>query len=215
MICIQRFVVNLLEENCYVVHDAHTREAFIIDCGAYSAEERTALTRYVADKALHITHLLNTHSHFDHIFGAQFIFDTYGIRPEMHRLELPAYGHANEQIRTFLHRDMHIALPEAGPTFDDNATFPLGSTMLKALPTPGHTPGGVSFYAGTEGVLFSGDSLFRHSIGRTDFPGGNGAQLVRCLQERVLTLPDDVTVLPGHGPQTTIGEERQNNPYLA
>lgn len=213
MLHIQRFTVNMIEENCYVLSD-ETGEAVIIDCGAFFPEEKKNIREYIEQNRLRPKRLLNTHGHFDHVFGAAFVHDTYGLRPEMLTAEAATYAAAAGQMRMFLHRDLPLVTPPAGPAFNDGDLLTFGSHTLRAIATPGHTPGGVCFYCEAEGCLFSGDSLFRHAIGRTDLPGGSEAALVGSLRARVLTLPDDVRVFPGHGDETTIGEERRANFYL-
>ncbi len=213
MLNIQRFVVNMIEENCYVLWD-DSREAVLIDCGAFFPEEREALRNFIDTHSLQVKHLLQTHAHFDHLFGADFIYRTYGLRPEMHRNEADTYANAALQARLFMHRELPLVLPPAGELFDDGSLITFGTHRLEVVPTPGHTPGGVCFYDRTEAVLFSGDCLFRHEIGRCDLPGGDEASLVGSLKARILSLPDAVTVCPGHGEATTVGEERRANPYL-
>ena len=213
MLYIQRFVVNMIEENCYLLWD-ETGEAAIVDCGAYFDEDREEIQKFVAEKKLNVVLHLLTHGHFDHIFGAQFVSDTYGVLPQMAKTETENYSSQNEQLRMFLHRDLPLSIPPFGKILDDGETVTFGHQKFTVIYTPGHTPGGVCYYNEKEKVLLSGDSLFQGSIGRTDFPGGNGRDLIASLSQRVLTLPDDVTVLPGHGPQTTIGDEKRNNPYF-
>lgn len=213
MLNIQHFKVNFIEENCYVVSD-ETREAVIIDCGAFFPEEKAAISSYLAENKLVLRHLLCTHGHFDHIFGAQFVCDTYHLQPEMCADEVPTYLQAAEQMRMFLHRDFPLTLPSVGNTFKDGDLITFGNHQLRVIETPGHTPGGVCFYCEAEKLIFSGDSLFCHEIGRCDLPGGNEAQLIRVLKEKILSLPSDVKVLPGHGVATTIGEEKRANRYL-
>lgn len=214
MLNIQRFVVNMIEENCYLLWD-DTCEAAIVDCGAYSENDRETIRRFIEDHHLTIKLHLLTHSHFDHIFGAQFVFDTYGLGPSLSKEEAECYRTAPEQMKRFLHRELPLLLPAAEQFFSAGDTLRFGRQEIQVIATPGHTPGGVCFYLPAEGILLSGDSLFDGSIGRTDFPGGNADDLVSSLKERILTLPDEVAVLPGHGPQTTIGNERRYNPWLA
>ena len=199
MLNIQHFKVNFIEENCYVVSD-ETREAVIIDCGAFFPEEKAAISSYLAENKLVLRHLLCTHGHFDHVFGAQFVCDTYHLQPEMCADEVSTYLQAAEQMRMFLHRDFPLTLPSVGNTFKDGDLITFGNHQLRVIETPGHTPGGVCFFC--------------HEIGRCDLPGGNEAQLIRVLKEKILSLPSDVNVLPGHGVATTIGEEKRANRYL-
>lgn len=190
MITVKTFTVNFIEENCYVLSDT-AGNAAIIDCGAYSPEEQRAVSHYIATARLTPRHLLCTHGHFDHVFGNQFLYDTYGLQPQLHADEAATYTAAPEQMQLFLHR----ALP-------------------LQTPAPGHTPGGVCFYLESEQLLFSGDSLFRGTIGRCDLPGGSEAQLLTALRSKILTLPCATRVYPGHGPATTVGREQSNNPFF-
>lgn len=207
------FTVNFIEENCYVLSD-DTREAVIVDCGALLPGERENIAKYVRQEGLTLRHHLLTHGHFDHIFGAQYVADTFGLHPEMCREELPCYEQAAWQMRALLHRDLPLELPPAGRLLNDGDEVDFGTHTLRIIATPGHTAGGVCYYCEAERLLLSGDSLFRREIGRCDLAGGNEPQLISALKNRILTLPDDTTVWPGHGPATTVGEERRSNPYL-
>ncbi len=211
---ITRFVVNMLQENCYLVWDESTREAALIDCGAYRDEEKRAISDYIKNNSLTLTHLFNTHAHFDHLFGASYIYNEYGVGVELSEDERDTYLSAKEQMQSLLQVALPLDLPPVAHYFADGDTLTVGGMSLKVIATPGHTPGGVCFYAEKERVLFSGDSLFRRQIGRCDFPGGSETSLINALKARVLTLPDDVQVLPGHGEPTTVGEERALNAYL-
>ncbi len=214
MLTVERFVVNMIEENCYLLWD-DSREVVIIDCGAFYDEEKAALKEYIEKHGLTVKRLLNTHGHFDHVFGNRFVTDTYGIAPELSAEDVELYRHAEEQLRMFLHRDFSFTVPQPSAHLKAGDTITVGNHCLQAIACPGHTPGGLCFYEATERLLFSGDSLFRGSVGRCDLPGGNEALLLESLRTNILTLPADVKVLPGHGPQTTVGEEARHNPYLA
>ena len=207
------FTVNFIEENCYLLWDEN-REAVIVDCGAYSPAEQEQIRAFVAENDLTVKHLLNTHAHFDHLFGAQFCSDTWGVLPEISADKVETYHQAVPQMQAFLHRAFPLQLPALGRTFREGDTISFGSHTLRVIATPGHTPGGVCFYCEEEGLLLTGDSLFRCSIGRCDLPGGDADSLVTALLEKILTLPEEVKVLPGHGPGTTIGYERMNNMML-
>ncbi len=213
MLDIQCFVVNMVEENCYVVSDS-TREAVVIDCGVLTRKEEEAFQSYVTEKKLTLTHLLCTHAHFDHIFGAEFIYRTYGLKPEIHGNDAMLYAQAAVQTRTIMHQEMEWTLPPHEISLTENDVITFGTHQLKVIATPGHTQGGVCFYCPSEQILFSGDSLFQSCIGRTDLPGGNGPQLVEALCRKILTLPPETRVYPGHGPSTSIGYERRFNAYL-
>ena len=213
MVHIRHFAVNMLQENCYILSD-DTGEAIIVDCGAYFDEEYAAIKVYIKGKGLRPVHHLLTHGHFDHVFGAKWLETTYGLRPEMAATDVDTYLMQPQQIERFLHRPFPLDLPDPGTTFTDGSTLRFGSHTLNVIATPGHTAGGVCFYCKEEDILLSGDSLFRSSIGRCDFPGSDGEMLVRTLREKILTLPPATRVLPGHGPDTTIAFERNHNPYL-
>lgn len=211
---IKTFTVNFIEENCHVLSD-DSGEAVIVDCGAFFPEECDALARYLDGENLRPRHLLCTHAHFDHLFGAQFLYDRYGLQPAMAADELPTYLAAADQMRQFLHRDLPLGLPPHGRLLAEGDTITFGHHTLSVIATPGHTPGGLCYYCGEEGLLLSGDSLFRRAIGRCDLPGGNAADLTESLRRKITgALPNEVRVLPGHGPATTVGEERRENPYL-
>lgn len=213
MLHIQRFVVNMIQENCYLLYDER-KCAMIVDCGAYFPEERKAICDFIKNEELTLTQMCNTHGHFDHLFGAHFICETYGVELQIAQTEESTFATANGQAATFFGQNIPVESCPVGRWLHDGDDITVGQTHWKAIATPGHTPGGLCFYCEKEKVLLSGDSLFRHEIGRCDLPGGSETQLVTALKDRILALPDDVVVLPGHGPQTTVGEERAHNPYL-
>lgn len=214
MINIQRFIVNMIQENCYVVND-ETNEGVIIDCGAFYLEEKEAIKKYIEDKHLTIKHLLDTHLHFDHVLGNEYLFKTFGLEPEASDEDLPLYENIEKQLSDFIGlQNYSIQLPPLKKCLEEGDTVSFGTHTFHVIATPGHTPGGLEFYDKEEKILFSGDSLFRGSIGRTDFPGGNYNALISSLKEKILTLPEDVKVFPGHSLSTTIGHERNTNPYF-
>lgn len=214
MIHLQTFICNFVEECTYLLFDDTTRHGIIIDCGAYSPQERAEIKNFVDEHRLTLRHHFLTHAHFDHVMGASFIFEAYNLRPEMCIDELPCYEQAEQHMQMFIHRALPLDLPAPGPTFADGDTIGEGTLSLRVIATPGHTPGGVCLRLGNE-LLFSGDSLFSGCIGRCDLPGGNEAQLVSALRSKILTLPPALAVYPGHGPSTTIAREARSNPYLS
>ena len=214
MLKIKTFAVNILQENCHILSD-ETGETVIVDCGAYFNEDFTAIANYIEKNGLRPVRHLLTHGHFDHIFGAKWLKETYNLLPEMTETETTVYKQQPQQIVQFLHRNVPLELPQSGTTFTAGDILHFGSHALRVIATPGHTPGGVCFYEESEGVLLSGDSLFRGSIGRCDLPGGNEQDLLHSLRENILSLPSATRVFPGHGPETTIAFEAANNPYLA
>lgn len=230
MLTIHPFIVNLVQENCYIVSD-DTREAVIIDCGASRPSEYAEIETYITSESLTpVAHLL-THAHFDHILGAAWVEQHYGLKPRCHPADLPLLKGLAQQYEDFLRVPFRGQQPTPGEPLAAMSVpegFAFGSTpnpsssiitfgthTLQVIPCPGHTPGGVCFYCEAEHVLFSGDSLFRLSIGRTDLPGGHHWTLIRSLQHLLRTIPSATNVYPGHGPTTTIGTEQAANPYLA
>lgn len=212
MIEVRRMVCNMLQENTYIVSD-ETREAVIIDCGALYDEERRAIVKYIDEHQLKPVRLLCTHGHFDHNFGIDTIFQTYGLKPEV-AAEDEALMDLKTQVAEFLGTGYEHDVPPIGRllTKDDIVSF--GSHQLTVLPTPGHTRGSVTFYCEAEETAFTGDTLFHMSIGRTDFPGGSWMQMGNSLKNVLGRLPATTKVYPGHGEPTTIGTEKQFNPYM-
>ena len=207
------FEVNMIQENTYLLWD-ESGEAMFVDCGAFYPHEYDTIRQFVAQHELRPVLSLYTHGHFDHIFGAQFLCDTYGLRPLLGGADIPTYECADMQMQMFLHRALPLQLPQVERSLAEGEEIAFGHQRVKVINTPGHTPGGVCYYLADSHLLLSGDSLFRYSIGRCDLPGSDGASLVRALQEKILALPDETLVLPGHGPQTNIADERLGNPYL-
>lgn len=213
MLRIKTFPVNMVEENTYVLFD-ETKEAVIIDCGALFPEEYDEIGTFILENELRVVRLLCTHGHFDHIFGCQWVYDNYHVSPELHLLEEQTYLSASEDMQRFLRRNYSFEIPPIGRFLQDGEHIKFGTQDFEVLFTPGHTPGGISFYSADAKVLFSGDSLFRANIGRCDLPGGNLETLVNAVKQRLLSLPEDTVVYPGHGVPTTIEFERIHNPYL-
>jgi glyoxylase-like metal-dependent hydrolase (beta-lactamase superfamily II) len=208
---IQRFECNPVAVNTYLLYD-ETQEAALIDCGAFSPQEQEAIQDCIKRQGLRLKRLLNTHRHFDHLLGNRFIYETYGLRPEYHAAE-DTLPDISQQTRLFgFPADSEPIAP--GPFLQDGDEIRFGNTVLIALLTPGHSPGSLSFYCKESRCVFTGDALFRHDIGRTDLWGGSEEILLRSIRTRLLTLPGETVVYPGHGPQSTIEEEKQHNPYI-
>ena len=205
------FVVNQLQENCYIVSDT-TREAVIIDCGAYYDAERAAVVDYIRDNGLTLRHLLCTHGHFDHVFGADTIFQEFGIAPEVHAADRHFVEDMDKQ-----YRDM-VGVPYPRPSvavsrlLSDGDVVTFGTHELKVIHTPGHSQGSVVFHCASAHVAFTGDTLFRMGYGRTDLPGGSWPQLRQSLLKLKEVLPPDTRVYPGHGPSTVMAVEQP--PYI-
>ncbi len=214
MATVVRFVFNPFQENTYLVVDEATRTCAVIDPGCSSPAEEEELVSYIETAGWQPVLLLNTHAHIDHILGNAFVGKKFGLPLRIHREEL-AILEAAPQVAVYY----GLPAPEPYPAdpsayLRDGEELLLGESRMQVLFTPGHSPGEVCFYLEDEGLLLAGDVLFRESIGRTDLPGGDHATLLRSIRERLLPLPDETRVFPGHGPETTIGHERTKNPFL-
>ena len=210
---VKSFCVNMMHENTYVVSDA-TRECVIIDCGCREEAERDALAGYIAGEGLSVRRLLCTHLHLDHTFGNEFVLDRYGVRAEANEGDRPLVEMIHYQAVAFGLGDDEAHVPTPDFTLHDGAEIRFGETTLRVVGTPGHSPGGVSLWCESEGVIFSGDSLLKGAYGATNLPGGRLKKLRRSIMERLFALPSDTVVSPGHGEPTTIGAERESNPIL-
>ena len=209
---IKTFTFSPFQENTYLVFD-EIHEAVLIDAGCFNESEQLQLKNYILENNLILKRLLNTHLHLDHQFGNRFVTDTYGLKPEAAKEDEFLIAKMLTQARMF-------GLPfsgeaqELGAYIEDNQEICFGNSKFIALHVPGHSPGSMAFYCESDGVLFAGDVLFNGSIGRTDLEQGDYATLIRSIQNRLLPLPDSTVVYSGHGPSTTIGNEKVNNPFL-
>jgi len=209
---IKTFTFNPFQENTYIIHD-ETNEAVIIDAGCLNDGEKHILKLYFEENNLTLKRLINTHLHLDHQFGNKFVHDTFGLMPEAGIEDEFLLDNVTAQALSFGLPITEEAQP-LGAYITDNQEIKFGNSTLTALHVPGHSPGHMAFYAKNEGVVFVGDVLFQGSIGRTDLPKGDFATLILSITKKLLVLPDSTVVYSGHGPSTTIGYERKNNPYL-
>ena len=209
---VKTFTFNPFQENTYLVYDDN-KQASVFDCGIILDSEKKAFDAYIKDNHINIVKVLNTHLHLDHQFGNRFLAETYQVKPEAHVEDEFLLDNVKAQGAMF-----GIPIKDEPQPIDayiiDNQEFEVGSMRFKALHVPGHSPGSVAFYFEEEGCVFVGDVLFKGSIGRTDLPKGDYATLIRSIQNRLLPLPDSTVIYSGHGPATTITEEKANNPYL-
>jgi glyoxylase-like metal-dependent hydrolase (beta-lactamase superfamily II) len=202
-------VVGLFQENCWIVGSRQRGEAVVIDPGD-EPEQILALAR---DMGVNITRVLASHAHLDHIMAARAIVETTGAAFLLHAADVPIAEHMPVAARMWLGHDVSPAPPpDAFPV--DGQDIEVAGVTLRVIHTPGHTPGSVSLYAAEAHLLFSGDTLFRESIGRTDLPGGDTQTILASIRERLYSLPDDTRVLPGHMQETTIAHERAHNPFV-
>jgi hydroxyacylglutathione hydrolase len=212
MLHIQVFVFNPFQENTYVLYD-ETKEAIIIDPGCYEEEEKNELTEFIGTHRLKVTMLLNTHCHIDHVLGNAFVKEKFRTKLYIHRSDEPVLKAVSVYAPNYGFHQYQESTPDI--FLNEGDEIVLGHQKFEVLFVPGHAPGHVAFYNEKEKVIISGDVLFQNSIGRTDLPGGNSDTLIKSIHEKLFTLPDNVTVYPGHGPKTTIGFEKVTNPFCA
>ena len=211
MISVKKFSVNQFQENSYVVSD-ETGYCLVVDAGFFFQKEIDEVLNYLHTQNLKPVGLVNTHCHFDHLMGVDFIRNKFGIPFECHKDDAFWLPLASVQARSF-----GITMPEmanADHFFQADQELHFGNSFLQVIHVPGHSPGHVVFYSPGNQFLMAGDVLFHSSIGRSDLPGGNYDQLVRSIKEKLLVLPPETIVWSGHGVETSIGFEKLNNPYL-
>ena len=213
MINATMMTVNLFGENVYILWDEMSREAVVVDPGMMRDAEREMVTNFIEGQQLNVKHILLTHLHLDHVTSARWLADQTGAdvcgnaQDAQLGLELP------EQVAQF-----HLKIECEPLTIDrdlqDGDIIPLGDEMIQVLHVPGHSPGGLAFYLPQSALLISGDTIFNGSVGRTDLMGGDMAQLINSIREKILPLPDETVIASGHGPTTTIADEKRCNPFL-
>jgi glyoxylase-like metal-dependent hydrolase (beta-lactamase superfamily II) len=209
---IHKFVFSPIEVNTYILEDP-SGECAVIDCGCYDKDEFGQLEHFLNERNLKPVLLLNTHCHLDHIFGNGFMLEKYNLHSHYHQLDEMNRKLAVSHAKLFgLTMDNP---PDPGDYLTDNEIVNFGSISLKTLLVPGHTAGGIAFWSEDENCVFTGDSLFAGSIGRSDLPGGNHNTLVKSIRTRLFTLPPQTIVYPGHGDKTDIGTEMRFNPYFS
>ncbi|MCA1757596.1 MAG: MBL fold metallo-hydrolase [Bacteroidales bacterium] len=208
---IDKLVFSPIEVNTYIISEG-SGDCAIIDCGCYSSEEREKLVSFLEKNDLNPVMLLNTHLHLDHLFGNGFLKQRYGLLT--HASPHDEYNRASAVRHAIMFGLEMEEPPVIGTELSDRQRLTLGALSFETVFVPGHTTGSMAFYFPQEDCIFTGDALFAGSIGRTDLPGGDFNTLMESIRERLLTLPDDIVVYPGHGPATTIGEERRTNSFL-
>ena len=211
MLIVKDFVFSPIQENTYVLYN-EARESVFIDPGCYFGNERNELKSFIDDHQLLPKSLLNTHCHLDHVFGNKFVHDTWKLVPHIHPKE-------KQMLDLAPLSGLNWNLPFDGYTGElkyvtEGTVIRLGEDELKVIETPGHSPGHVCFYCEKQGFLIGGDLLFRQSIGRTDLPGGDYDTLMKSIRDKIFVLPGETLVYSGHGPTTTVGFEKENNPFF-
>ncbi len=211
MIKVKAFVCNPFGENTYILSD-ETGECVIIDPGMYTGEEQNEIVSYIKEEKLSPVLLLNTHCHIDHVLGNKFVNEMFDLLPQTHEQELPML----ESVSAFA-APMGIRYelsPRPEHYLEEGGKVNFGKSGLEIILAPGHSPGHICFYSAADNFLIGGDVLFYRSIGRTDLPGGNYQQLITSIREKLFKLPENCIVYPGHGQATSIGYEKQYNPFL-
>lgn len=200
------FTNGSFEENCYLAIDEPTGEALIIDPGS----QPKSIIQWVKEEKCKVKYVINTHGHSDHIGANTEVCNEFGVKLGIHPLDAPMLTDAKLNLSAYWGES--ILSKKADFFLNENDIVKYGDSELRVVHTPGHTPGGICLVG--EKIIFSGDSLFADSIGRTDFPGGSTAALIKSLKEKILSLAGSIIVYPGHGPTTTIDHERTYNPYF-
>jgi hydroxyacylglutathione hydrolase len=212
MLQIKKFIFNIFNENTYILWDEKLNECAIIDPGCANKSEELELSTFILSKELSVKYLLNTHCHIDHIFGCNYVkekFNPIYLAPEE---DLPLLQNAKMQAEMVAVDFSNSILPDN--YISEQTKIKIGNTELKFLFTPGHTPGEYCIYLPEEHYCISGDVLFYDSIGRTDLWGGDYKTLIKSIKEKLLTLPDETKIFPGHGEESTIFRERTKNSFL-
>jgi glyoxylase-like metal-dependent hydrolase (beta-lactamase superfamily II) len=211
MLKIKSFPFNPIQENTYILYNEF-KQGIIIDPGCYFDEEKELLKDFVAQNGLTPTMLLNTHCHLDHVFGNKMVAETYQLTLQINEKEKPVLDYAPTSglmyNMPFVNYSGEYIYLKAGDIIK------LGEDELAVIEAPGHSPGHICFYCAKQNFIISGDVLFNRSIGRTDLPGGDHQTLLKNIREKLFVLPDKTVVYSGHGPVTSIGEEKRENPFL-
>jgi len=206
-VIVETLVVGDLQTNCYLVKDPATGQGLVIDPG----DEAERILRRVADLGIDVAAVVLTHFHFDHVLAAEEVASSVQAPLAIHRADSRWLEEPPALFRQFIPQPPSL---RAGLLVEDDGTLAFGTLELRVLHTPGHSPGGISLWCEAAATVFAGDALFAGSVGRSDLPGGDHDALIWGIRERLLVLPDETIVYPGHGPSTTVRAEREGNPWL-
>ncbi len=211
MITIEKFVFNPFQENTYILFD-ETGECIIIDPGCMDQREQNEIAVFISSRKLKPIRLIYTHCHIDHVVGNNFICETYDLKPEIHKAGLSFFQNSHKQAKIYgFEMSPNI---EPGHFIEHGERIQFGNSELRAVYTPGHVDGHLCFINESQKFVITGDVLFKDSIGRTDFPTGDFDKLMESIHQQLFTLDDDYLVYCGHGPETRIGYEKVNNPFI-
>jgi hydroxyacylglutathione hydrolase len=209
---VKSFTFNPFQENTYVVYD-NTKECIIIDPGCYSEKERTELRRFITSEGLKPVKLINTHCHIDHVLGNKFASELWDLELYIHKEDLPLLENAGSISKMYGLED-YEGSPSPKHFLAQGDTLNFGDSSFNILFTPGHAPGHICLHSQENNLVIAGDVLFQRSIGRTDLPGGDHNALINSITSKLFTLDNETKVFCGHGPSTTIGHEKEHNPFL-
>lgn len=207
------FEFNPIAVNTYVLYD-ETGECVIVDAACFFPNEQLELLGFIKDNNLVVKHLINTHLHFDHVFGINFIEKKFDVKMQAHKADEFLLANMEQQMAMFGFPANGDYIPTLSKYIDESDTIEFGNQKLSIMSVPGHSPGSIVFYNKEKGIVVSGDVLFNGSIGRTDLPQGDHNLLINGIKTKLLTMPGDTIVYPGHGPATSIEEETRINPFL-
>jgi hydroxyacylglutathione hydrolase len=212
MTSVQKFTFNPFQENTYILFD-ETKECVIIDPGCYTKQEKEKLKSFIITNNLTVKNVISTHSHIDHVLGNNYVLNEFNIGLITYKDDLETLNRIPEYAPSYGFTDYEVS-PQPVSFFDLEKGYSFGNSHLNIAFVPGHAPGHVVFISTDDKFIINGDCLFYGSIGRTDLPGGDHDTLINSIKNKLLTLPSDYKVYCGHGPETTIGFEKQNNPFL-
>ena len=208
---IARLEFNPIQENTYILWD-ETQQGIIVDAGNSTPQENALLDNFISKHDIHPVLAVNTHGHFDHTLGVAYVKEKYGVKFALSHKD--AFLLDNARMSADIFGVKVGAMPSIDIDLDTTPEIRFGTTTLRVIPTPGHTPGHVALFEPQSEILLTGDTLFKGSIGRTDLPGGDYSWIMQSIMEQIITLGDTVKVYPGHGPETTIGNEVLYNPFV-
>jgi hydroxyacylglutathione hydrolase len=203
---VNKLEVGNLATNCYIIGDVDNKKAVVIDPGG----DADKILDVIKKHGFHVEFIILTHGHGDHIGGLEKVREATGAKVAVHKKDAPMLHSATANLSKFI--GSGVELTTADIYLNGGESFTVGGLKLQIIHTPGHTPGGISIKI--DNVIFTGDTLFAGSIGRTDFPGGSYKQLLDSIKKKLLNEPDDTKIFPGHGPESAIGEEKRFNPFL-